>query len=142
MNDSLSIDTSIIEAGAALAELAREIAAESVRASGDVMDGACAIELAEQWDRACRFYEHQVGESVPYTLGRMAGQEKGTALREELIELGVTLVRGFGAALALAGDPPDDLTDTEYDSLEQVQLIIAAANGAAARLRDLVVETA
>jgi hypothetical protein len=140
----LATDKPLIEAGTALAELAREIAAESIRASRDVMDGAFATELAEDWDRAVRFAPLGVGESVPYAIGRMAGEQRGTATRDELIDIATSLVRGLGAALALSGDMEDiddlGLNAEEFQSVEASQLLIAAALGSANRLHTLILD--
>jgi hypothetical protein len=143
----LATDTPLLEAGNALAELAREVAAESIRASGDVMDGAWATELAEDWDRAVRYAAQGVGESVPYTIGRMAGEQRGTAMRDELIDIATSLVRGLGAAMALAGylDDLDDL-DTlnlradEIESVDAAHALITAALGSVNRLHTLILE--
>lgn len=137
----IAIEKPLIEAGMVLAEFARESAAEAIRASGDVMDGAFPNELADDWDRAVRFAAQGVGESAPYTIGRIAGQQRGTAQRDELIELATTLVRGLGAALAVSGTADDgDPCPDDWDSLEAAQEAIAAAGGAANRLHHLILE--
>lgn len=130
----------LIEAGHALACFAREIAAEAVRASGDVMDGAEAEALATAWQEAIAAYQpHMHTEHLAHALGRMQGQQAGTALRDELLHIARCLRSGFAAALAEATDP-DTLTDEEDASLDAVQIHIAAANGACARLAQLDLE--
>ena len=130
----------LLDAGHALAAFAREIAAEAVHASGDVMDGAHATALALEWDESVAAYQpHLHCEDLAYALGRMQGQQAGTGLRDELLHLARCLRSGFAAALAEATDP-DTLTDEEEQSLDAARIHIAAANGACARLAQLELE--
>lgn len=126
----------IILAGHELAAFARDIAAEARRSSGDVMDGAYAEAMADSWQKALAAYQPLDTEQLAHALGRMQGQQAGTALRDELLHLARCLRAGFGAALVQIADP-DTLTDEEEESLDAARIHIAAANGACARLAQL-----
>jgi hypothetical protein len=130
----------LIEAGHALAAFAREIAAEAIRASGDVMDGAHAEALAAAWEEELRMHNaDREAEHLAHALGRMAGAQQGTAQRDELLHLARCLRSGFVAALA-DGCDRDALTAEEAQSLDATHVYIAAANGAANRLAQLELE--
>lgn len=132
--------TPLLDAGNALATFAREIDAEMIRASGDLMDGAEA--LAAAWQEALAAYQPRLHcEDLAHALGRMQGQQAGAALRDELLHLARCLRSGFGAALSQIADP-DTLTDEEEESLDAAHIHIAAANGACARLLQLEAEIA
>lgn len=157
----------LIAAGNALAELAREIAADAIAASGDVMDGAHAEALALEWENALDSHQSDKESEIATPWSRRnqyAGQMRNAyvdgcldamdsvrdirdkaryAIRSysELLDIARTLRSGFGAALAEIEDP-ELLTAEEEQSLASLDIHIAAANGACARLAHLELEIA
>lgn len=130
----------LLAAGEALAEFAEGVAEDSIEASGDDSDGTLARELVAEWRRARQLAAGRVEHSFGYAYGRQAGHQEGTSERDELIEVAVALLHGFGAALVLAGDGGGYEPDPDDEPVDELQDRIARASGAAARLRVLVIE--
>ena len=128
----------IITAGQALATFASDIAHDAIQASGDHADGKYALTLVSTWVYAVSSV--QQGD-IDYALGRDAGKQYGTAIRDELLDLAAIIVAGFRAALDLTG--LYDALDPDHEKLSMVEIDIAIANamGAASRLHTLILET-